>query len=265
MKNNDEIRQANRKALPKFLLIMLGSVALGAVIGFVGLIGLDLLGQDNVADALSELAIGLATAAPWLLAVCGAVELIAGLILYRRAKAIVRNWDGEDETVPERAEKPLNLAIWISSMALIAAFFLLTAAYSAGKASKSELFGMLGGVAAFVAVMVITIILQQRLVDLAKQLYPEKKASVYDIKFQKEWLAQCDEAEKAQIGECAYHAYNAANKTCMALWLVFTLTALFLDTGILPVLTVCVIWAVSTSVYSWWASKLSRPGSSLAM
>ena len=256
MKNNDEIRQANRKALPKFLLMMLGGVALGAVIGFVSLTGLDLLGQDNVAGALAGLGIGLAKAAPWLLAACGAVEVIAGLILYRRAKAIVRGWDGENETVPDRAEKPLNLAIWISSMALIAAFFLMTAAYSAGMRSKSEAFGMLGGVAAFAVVFVITVMLQQRLVDLVKRLYPEKKASVYDIKFQKEWFAQCDEAEKAQIGECAWHAYNAANRTCMALWLVFTLTALFLNTGILPVLAVCVIWAVSQSVYCWWASRL---------
>ena len=260
MKNNDEIRQANRKALPKFLLIVLGSVVFGAVIGFASDFILFEAGQENVADALSGLGTGLAKAAPWLLAACGGVELISGMILYRKAKAIVRGWDGEDETVPERAEKPLNLALWISSMAMVAAFFLMTAAYSAGMVSKSDAFGMLGGVAAFSAVMAITIILQQRLVDLVKRLYPEKKASVYDTKFQKEWFAQCDEAEKAQIGESAYHAYNAANKTCMALWLVFTLTALFLDTGILPVLAVCVIWAVTQSVYCWWANRLGSHG-----
>ena len=256
MKNNDEIRQANRKAMPKFLLVMLGGLALGAVIGFAGMFILSAAGQDNLTAALAGLATGLAAAAPWLLAACGAAELIAGLILYQRAKTIVRSWDGEDETVPERAEKPLNLAIWISSMAMVAAFFLMTAAYSAGMASKSDAFGMLGGIIAFSAVMVVTLILQQRLVDLVKQLYPEKKASVYDTKFQKEWFNQCDEAEKAQIGECAYHAYNAVNRTCMALWLVFTVTALFLDTGILPVLAVCAIWAVSQTVYCRWANKL---------
>ena len=259
MKNNDEIRQANRKALPKFLLIMLGSVVLGAGIGVGGLIALSAAGQDDLTAALAGLGTGLAVSAPWMLAACGAVELIAGLILYQRAKTIIQYWDGEDETSSDRAEKPLNLAMWISSVVLIAAFFLLTAAYSAGMASKSDAFGMLGGVIAFVVVLVITVMLQQRIVDLVKQLYPEKKASVYDTKFQKEWFAQCDEAEKAQIGQCAYHAYNAANRTCMALWLVFTLTALFLDTGILPVLTVCVIWAVSTSVFCWWANKLGAP------
>ena len=256
MKNNDEIRQANRKVLPKFLLVMLGSLALGAVIGFAGMFILSATGQDNLTAALSGLGAGLAKAAPWLLAACGGAELIAGLILYRRAKAIVRDWDGEDETVPERAEKPMNLALWISSMAMVAAFFLMTAAYSDGMASKSEALGKLGGVAAFSAVMAITLILQQRLVDLVKRLCPEKKASVYDTKFQKEWFDQCDEAEKAQIGQCAYHAYNAANRTCMILWVVFTVTALFLDTGILPVLTVCVVWAVSQTVYCRWASKL---------
>ena len=256
MKNSDEIRQANRKALPKFLLMMLGGVVLGAVIGVGGLIATSAAGQDNLTAALSGLGIWLAKAAPWLLAVCGAVELIAGLILCQRAKSIIQNWDGEDETVPERAETPLNLAMWISSLAMVAGFFLLTAVYSAGVASKSEVFGMLGGMAAFVAVLVITIVLQQRLVDLVKRLYPEKDASVYDAKFQKKWFAQCDEAEKAQIGECAWHACNAANRTCMILWMVFTLTALFLDTGILPVLTVCVVWAVSQSVYCRWANKL---------
>ena len=256
MKNNAEIRQANRKALPKFLLMMLGGLVLGAVIGIGGLIATSTAGQDNLTAALSGLGTGLAKAAPWLLAACGGVELIAGLILYRQAKAIVRGWDGEDETVPERAEKPLNLALWISSMAMVTAYFLMTASYSAGLASKSDAFGMLGGIIAFSAVMVVTLILQQRLVDLVKQLYPEKKASVYDTKFQKEWFNQCDEAEKAQIGVCAYRAYNAANRTCMILWVVFTVTALFLDTGILPVLTVCVVWAVSQSVYCWWANKL---------
>lgn len=261
MKNNDEIRQANRKAMPKFILTVIGGLALGFVIGFVGWFGLGALGQDSIAAAMTGLGNELAMAAPWLLAACGAIELISGVILYQQAKAIIKDWDGEDETVSDQAEKPLNLALWISSMAQVAAFFLMTAAYSAGMESKSEAFGMLGGVIAFVVVLAITVILQQRLVDLVKQLYPEKKASVYDTKFQKEWLAQCDEAEKAQIGECAYHAYNAVNKICMALWLAFTLTALFLDTGILPVLAVCIIWAVSQSVYCRWANKLSGSGS----
>ena len=260
MKNNEEIRQANRKAFPKFLLMMLGGLVLGAVIGFAGMFILSAAGQDNLTAALSGLGTGLAKAAPWLLAACGGVELISVLALYRKTKTILRGWDGEDETVPERADKPLSLAIWISSMAMVAAYFLMTAAYSAGMESKSDAFGMLGGVIAFVAVLVITIVLQQRLVDLSRQLYPEKKTSVYDTKFQKKWFDQCDEAEKAQIGQCAYHAYNAANRACMILWVVFTVTALFLDTGILPVLAVCVVWAVSQSVYCWWANKLGSHG-----
>lgn len=47
---------------------------------------------------------------------------------------------------------------------------------------------------------------------------------------------------------------------CLGLWLVFTLTGMFLDTGFLPVLAVCVIWGVSTIVYGYWGVKLSRPG-----
>ena len=69
-------------------------------------------------------------------------------------------------------------------------------------------------VAAFIAVMVETIIIQQRCVDAVKRMNPEKTASVYDVKFQRKWMDSCNEAEKLMIGKCAYKAYAAANTAC---------------------------------------------------
>ena len=83
------------------------------------------------------------------------------------------------------------------------------------------------------------------------------------MQFQKKWFESCDEAEKLIIGQCAYKAYSAATKVCGALWLIFSLSALFLNTGLLPILTVCIIWGVSQCVYSYWAVKLSAPGANL--
>ncbi len=259
MNNSDEIKQANKKALPKFLLIMLISLAVGFVIGFVGIMALLSAGEENVADALARAGTIFAVdVAPWLLAACVAAQLLCGLAVTAKVKAILAGWDGEDETVSDRADRVLSTAMWICSILVTLSMFLFAAFYSVGFAvstgSAARFFGTL---ALFLAALVISIRFQQRYVDLTKRMYPEKKASVYDMRFQKEWFSQCDEAERAAIGQCSYRAYRAVNNACIALWLVFTLAGMFLGTGFLPVLAICVIWAVGQSVYSWWGRKLS--------
>lgn len=52
---------------------------------------------------------------------------------------------------------------------------------------------------------------------------PEKKTSVYDLKFQKKWMDSCDEAEKILIGKCAYKAFGKTNLTCVILAAVLAL------------------------------------------
>lgn len=48
----------------------------------------------------------------------------------------------------------------------------------------------------FLVILAEGIIIQQKAVDITKIMYPEKTASVYDLKFQKKWVDSCDEAEK---------------------------------------------------------------------
>ncbi|MCD7773616.1 MAG: DUF3169 family protein [Ruminococcus sp.] len=51
-------------------------------------------------------------------------------------------------------------------------------------------------IAAFFAIMIETVVFQQKCVDATKKLNPEKTASVYDTRFQKKWM----EAEKNPYG-----------------------------------------------------------------
>lgn len=255
---NTEIRQANRKALPKFILILVLACLAGGVLGFcAAAFGLDALaGVFHSAGTVFSRRV-----APWLQVLCVVLELAVCLPMYLTSKREAAAWDGEDEAVSDRIEKRMSVVIWISSIILICALFLMTASYAGGLEGNAALFFL--SIAGFVLVMVETVILQQKLVDLCKRLYPEKQGSVYDVKFKKKWMDSCDEAEKILIGKCAYKAYSAVNTACLVLWLVFTLTALFLNTGFLPVLTVCIIWAVSQSVYCYWSIKLSKPGSAV--
>ena len=260
--NNDAVRQENKKALPKFALIMavslVGGIALGLALVFVV--------PEHLGDTLDaagrfftrHLAGPLLIAVPFL-------ELAICLPIYSGAKKRLAAWDGEDEAVSNEAEARLSVCIWITGMALILSLFLLAAMVSnfVKDAGTDQImppqmfFGGLGGIFAALAVAVL---LQQKLVDLSKRLNPEKHGSVYDTRFQKTWYESCDEAERAIIGQCALKAYQAVSRTCLGLWLVFVVGGMFLDWGFLPALAVCIIWGVSQSAYSWQALKLSKPG-----
>ena len=185
--------------------------------------------------------------------------------MYLRAKRRLAGWDGEDETVSEQADHDLSILLLVSAIFTLGGMFLLWAAYAGPilDGDTPHVFSLVGVPAFFIVTMAEAILIQQRIVDLSKRMAPEKKGSVYDIHFQKKWFESCDEAEKLMAGQCAYKAYSASTKACAGLWLVFTLSALFLGTGLLPILAVCLIWAVTQCVYSYWSIKLSASGTNI--
>lgn len=261
--NKAEIKQQNRKAMPKFIVIMTLSVLIGGAFGFCtsyyGLNGFS--GKLTAAGTYFS-----SRMAHWLLLAMALVQPAVCLPLYFQGKRMVMHWDGEDDAAAEKAEEKLSIVMWISGAAMILGYFLIAAAYMAGNSiftGKDVLFGFWLSIVAFVALMVENTLLQQRSVDLTKRLYPEKTASVYDTHFRKKWLDSCDEAEKIMIGQSAYKAYIAGNQVCHALAAILAISALVFGTGALPSLAVCAVWMVMQCVYSREAMRLSRAGSQI--
>ena len=256
--NSNKARQENRKALPKFLAIMVVSLLLGGGLGY----GLAALGTERFGALLATAGQFFAQKiAGWLLIALPVVELAVCVPIYLGAKKQLAAWDGEDESVSSAVEDRLSLGMWVVGIEMILSFFLIAALGSglmtAGK-DKGYFLLYFAGAAAFLVSMVVEAVLQQKLVDLTKGLYPEKRGSVYDTKFSKKWYESCDEAERQVIGQCAFKAYQAMSKVCVGLWLVFTLGGMFLDWGFLPALAVCIVWGVGMSVYCYWAIR--KPG-----
>ena len=256
-----EAKRENKSALPKFLLIVAGALLAGGLLGFA----LVTLSRGNFGYTLASLSMMFTNqVAGWGLIVLPAVELVVCLPLYAGAKRRLEKWDGEDEKVSDKIEAGLTKGMWISGMILILGFFLLAALVSGFSSTASpwqvSRGVFFGGVAAFLVMIIISVILQQNLVDTQKVMNPEKKGSVYDVNFQKKWLDSCDEAERAIIGRCAYQAYKAMTAACMALWTVFTLGGMLFDWGFLPALSVCIIWGVGQSVYCYNCLKGSGTG-----
>ena len=238
---NDEIKNANRKALPKFLLVAVVCAIIGGVIGYYSGHGAAKGGLDQLVGMMKE----------------------AGAFFGTHIAA----WDGEDEDISDTIDRKLSAVIWLTSAAFILSYFLIAASYSGGFAtfdSKDSTIIFFIGVAAFFGIMAEATVIQQKCVDTAKQTNPEKKASVYDMQFQKKWLEDCDEAEKLMIGKCAFKAYAATNAVCTVLAIVLAVCALVFDIGFLPSLTVCLVWIVNLSVYCKEAMRYSKAGNKIS-
>lgn len=262
--NKNEIKKANRKAIPKFILIMLLSLILGGAIGFFSAkYSLNVL-SDSLKSAGAFFG---AYIAPYLMLITAVIVPLVCFSLYKNAKKILSSWDGEDEEVYNVADKKLSVIMWITSAALILSFFLITASYSVGFSafeSKRHTLPVLVGIASFFAILIEAVLIQQKCVDAVKAMNPEKTASVYDTKFQKKWLDSCDEAEKIMIGKCSYKAYLATNSVCLILSVVLAIFALVFETGFLPSLAVCLIWLVNQSAYLKEAMKYSKAGNKIS-
>lgn len=144
-------------------------------------------------------------------------------------------------------------------LALVGAIFLISATYSGGFAMIEKHLNMyVLAIVTFLVILAEGVIIQQKVVDITKIMYPEKTASVYDLKFQKKWVDSCDEAEKIMIGRCAFEAFKVTNSVCGALSIILAISALMFDIGFLPSFVVCLIWLVNQCVYCRAAAKCSK-------
>ena len=113
---NDEIKQANRKALPKFLLFAVVCTIVGGVIGYYSGYGAAKGGIDKLAGIMKEAGAFFGMhLAPWLMLTLAVIVPVACIPIYRRAKKLVAAWDGEDEDISDTIDRKLSAVIWLTS------------------------------------------------------------------------------------------------------------------------------------------------------
>ncbi len=262
--NDNEIKKANQKAFPKFMLIIAISLFTGGIIGFCAVqYKLDML-VDNMKSTGAFFGTYIA---PWLILVTAFIMPVVCVTVYRNTKKLLSSWDGENEEISDAVDKKLSIIIWITNTVLILSYFLIAASYSGGFEifeNENSTVSFFAGIAGFFAIIIEAVIIQQKCVDTAKKTNPEKTASIYDTKFQKKWLDSCDEAERIMTNKCAFKAFATTNTVCSVLSIILALCALIFGIGFLPSLVVCVIWIVNQSVYYKEMLKYSKAGNKIS-
>ena len=244
---NDHVKRDNRRALPKYLLTILLYGLLGGVLGFfTGVAGAAGV-AETVRQALDRL---LAVCAPWGTVASAVILLGAGWYLYAAAKRRFTAWDGEDEDTMDDVERQLSWALLLTGLMIVLDFFFFAASIIYER--------FLQDLILFLASVAVLVVLQQKIVDLERRINPEKRGSVYDMKFQKTWMDSCDEAERAQIGQACYTAYRMGNKVCVFLWVALLILNFVFDFGLLPIAAVLVVWGVMQTAYALECIRLSK-------
>ena len=247
---NNTVKRDNRKALPKYLLILFVAAIFGGVLGFAA----GWVGHDNLSEVIATaVADGLTAAAPWALLGTSVVSLALILWLYRAAKALFTGWDGEDEAVMDRADEKLNWALLLTAAQMVLDMFFFAVAQSAHNMTA------LWSVLFFLVSIFLLVFAQQKIVDLTRRMNPEKQGSVYDTKFKKKWFESCDEAEQKQIGQAAYKAFNVVSTACPILWLaLLVLSYAFNFELLMPTFIVCFIWLLMQVSYCLECIRLGK-------
>lgn len=249
----NKAKQENRKALPRFLLTLLGASILGGVGG--GLVSAERTGA--LAGSVGTMVNRILTAAtPWGILITGVILLGIATGFYRAGKRLYSQWDGENDTQMDMAEEKLSYTLLFSTIEMVICFFFLSAAFP--YAYGNGPYGVLLVVLEFIAVVVVIVVLQQRVVDLEKVMNPEKRGSVYDRKFQRKWMDSCDEAQKSQVFQASYQAQTITNRACIFVWLMLIFLNFMFHFGLMPSFVVLLIWGISQISYALACIRMGR-------
>lgn len=218
MKNDKKLEnlREDKKALTKFVLLMIAAMFLGGAAG-VGLTALRMTtsGKDW-AGSLEEFGKYFCVGGIYLVS---AVTLIATAVLYRQSRRLYRCCQEEEEEELLQAELKIAYGIWLSSLCMILCYglfaagtYLLVFQDKIFESNELDVFSFSLILSGFMIAMVISVVSQRALVNLEKELNPEKSGSVFDTKFQTKWLDTCDEGERLIIYKSAYQAFRVMNR-----------------------------------------------------
>lgn len=184
--------------------------------------------------------------------VLSAVSIISFLSSRKRAAKLTPDDDEELDRIEEALNTPMTLSTIVVTLGTglfgCAEYFLLY---------RSKVFAVTSAVV-YLLGFAVMFILQAKLVAIEKQLNPEKRGSVWDMNFHKDWMSSCDEAQKQMIYRAGYKAFTTGNVMCSAFCMVALVGQFIFRFGIMPIIMTSHLWLGMNLSYINTAAKLER-------
>lgn len=257
----DRIKNEDKRAVGKLIVIGAVSMVGGGILGFCGTFFMKQMLKQGISltEALEQAkpAVSYYSACVLILYTIIVTAVSAFRILTHTKQ--LKNWDGEDEEACESLDKKLNKDLLLTNLLMLGEFFLFGMAVADLQGSVKEHVLLLVFMLIFYfSGMIVTIVLQQKIVNGYKAVNPEKKGSIYDMKFQDKWFQSCDEGERAAIGMAAKKALDAVSKVCLLLEILLIICNALFSVGIMAHIIVIIIWSVANISYVAAGNKVLK-------
>ncbi len=256
-----ENKKNDRKIYMRFLIFVLLSGIVGYFVGMAIRI-LQATAGTSISSLLDTAGRAMIYIVPMLYLLMHLTAATISFSIYGKAKKKAAHWDGEDEEYIESVEASLDIPVIMGNVIMVLNLLLYTVViYQADHMEMSQLWQNIltnGGTVLMILGYIYEMAVQKLVVDLEKKLNPEKRGNVFEIDFMKTWMKSCDEAQKWNHYEAAYHAFRITNLVCLVLWLLCFIAQFAFQAGLLPVFCVSGIWLVLVLSYSISAYRLEH-------
>ncbi|MCR5847946.1 MAG: DUF3169 family protein [Lachnospiraceae bacterium] len=259
-----EIKKEDSKKIPLFIVVFVLLSVLGGITGYMMASGEEK--PDLIFEFFDKYSQLFSIFFSAFMSVSGTVCLISGFI---RLGSMKKLWKKEDERDDnwDIIEKTISRLTIFTSVVLVLIYFLYGCSlYNVRgnlkfRSDEMLLTDTLYKISFFLALIMMLALsfgfffLQKKIVDFEKIMNPEKKGSLFDLKFQKKWYESFDEAEKKCVGIASYKAFTIVNTTCITMIIVFIFLGMIIKITILPLLSVVIIWIVQIIAFGIESEK----------
>jgi len=81
------------------------------------------------------------------------------------------------------------------------------------------------------------------------------KGDPTSLRFNKDFLESCDEAEKLRIYKCGYNAFQISKNVSLGFIMITIISNIILNTGKFPIFVSCMIMLIQVTSYNYYALK----------
>ena len=129
-----------------------------------------------------------------------------------------------------------------------------------GLAADGSNSGLLLSVVLFLGFCIVILFLEASLVRQIQKADPMKRGDIGSLRFNRDWLESCDEAERLGIYKASWKSFQVMNSLCPVIEAVALLGKIMFDTGNFPIILVTILWAVQTGVYCFYSAQYDSRG-----
>lgn len=224
----------NKKTILKIGLLMLA----GGAIGGFGSLGLH-YAKDGLADVFTKAADVIISINPFLYPLILIVIFLPSVYLAQKGKKLLlvskTVEESEIEDLEKRSDKYLEPAVTLNSVFMLTNFLLLGTTFQAG-GSKNFIVILF-----FMFNSILASTFEILLVKFIQKHDERLKGDPTSLKFQKDFLASLDEAEKLRTYKSGYEAFQFSRVFTFVVIILTIVFNLILDIGSFPVVVACFI------------------------